>query len=137
MNVIIHLFYFVYTIVKVIILEKINLIFPGLGYSNINQALIYIYDNDGNLLHETNTYNGRISICLKEKRIYKIKAVSQYERLNNVIYINNNENYILPFSSSYVCSNVNNDNTITFLLTDLNYANLPIEKGTIILWQEM
>ena len=117
-------------------MKKINLIFPGLGYRDINQASIYVYDKNGNLLLNKKSYNGRIEICLDTKQIYIVKAISNYETVNASIYVNSFDNYNIAFPSSYVCNNSNDDNTITFLLTDFNYDNLPIEKGLIYLWQE-
>ena len=115
-------------------MKKINLIFPGLGYRNINQALVYIYDKNNNLILKDKTYNGRLEICLIKNNIYRIKVVSKCEKINKIIYINDNDTYLIPFSSSYIFNR--KENTITLILTDYNYNNLPIEKGLINLWQK-
>ena len=115
-------------------MKKINLIFPGLGYRNINQALVYVYDKNNNLILNEETYNGKVDICLNKNEFYMIKAISKNEKIKTIVYINENDKYCIPFASSYICNN--NLNTITLLLTDYNYDNLPIEKGMIYLWQK-
>ena len=42
-------------------MKKIRLIFNGLGYNNVNQALVYIYDMNNNLICECTTYNNEVS----------------------------------------------------------------------------
>ena len=112
-------------------MKKIELLFPGLGYKDVNQSLIYVYDKNKKMLFKDKTYNGKIIICLEENNLYIIKANNKYEEIISVLYVKNNEKYIIPFKSSYVCNN-----SITLLLTDYNYANLPIEKGMITIWQK-
>lgn len=113
-------------------MQKQILIFPGLGYKNINQANILIY-NKNNLVCSDRTYNGRLKVCLKTNNIYKIYVESKYENKSYSVYISTYySKYTLPLNSSYICNN----KSVTFLLTDLNYDNLPIEKGMIILWQK-
>ena len=108
-------------------MKEILLIFNGLGYQNINQAIIKIYDLNGNLVCQDKTYNGRLKVCLKEKRFYKVLAISKYEAIKKVIYVNQ-DTIIIPFSNSLVLNR-----SVTFYLTDYSYPKLPIEKGTIIL----
>ena len=111
-------------------LKEITLIFTGLGINNINQADVLIYDLNNNLICKKKTYNGRLILCLKEKRFYKIKAISCYETINKTFYINQ-KIIIFNFSNSLVSNSISN--LKTFYLMDYNYPNLPIMKGTIIL----
>ena len=110
---------------------NITLNFLGLGYNNINQADVLIYDEFNNLVYNKKTYNNKLNICLKRNKIYRVEAFSLNDRISTTIYINNN-NYCFQFNRSII--NENSD-SITFLLTDYYYDNLPIERGEIILWQ--
>ena len=110
-------------------MKKIRLKFYGLGYSNINQALVYIYDMNNNLICENMTYNNELEICIKECSMYKLIAKSNYEILNTYFYVNENNEYFFNFESSIYAR------PITFLLTDYYYSNLKIERGEITLWQ--
>ena len=113
-------------------MREIIFTFPGLGYKNINQAEIFIYSNNILILKEK-TYNGRIITCLNSD-IYQITVKSKYETKRFTFFLSNhNSIYSFPLNSSYAC---NNGKTITFLLTDFNYINLPIEKGLINVWQK-
>ena len=110
---------------------NITLNFLGLGYNNINQADVLIYDEFNNLVYNKKTYNNKLNICLKKNKVYRVVAFSLNDRISTTIYINNN-NYCFRFNRSII--NENSD-SITFLLTDYYYDNLPIERGEIILWQ--
>lgn len=44
---------------------NITLNFLGLGYNNINQADVLIYDEFNNLVYNKKTYNNKLNICLK------------------------------------------------------------------------
>ena len=111
-------------------MKKVKLKFYGLGYNNINQALVYIYDINNNLIYEKETFNSELYVCLNENTVYKIVAKSNNEILNTYFYVNNNDIYVFSFKSSIY------GRTITFLLTDYYYSNLKIERGEIILWQK-
>ena len=73
---------------------------------------------------ECTTYNGYIDLVLEKNTIYKLIACFHGQRICRVIYVNSN---------LYVFSFIRN-RTITFTLRDY-YYNLPIERGTIVLWQ--
>ena len=109
-------------------MKKIKLIFIGLGYNNYNQACINIYDCNNKLIYKGITYNNEIELCLEECDVYKIVAISNSIKLVTSFFVNNNSRYIFNL-------NINN-NPITFILTDLNYKNLPIERGELLLWQK-
>lgn len=110
---------------------NITLNFLGLGYNNINQADVLIYDEFNNLVYNKKTYNNKLNICLKRNKIYRVEALSLNDRIDTNIYINSS-NYCFRFNRSII--NEDSD-SITFLLTDYYYDNLPIERGEIILWQ--
>ena len=108
---------------------KINITFKfiGAGYNNYHQASIKLYDDLNNLVYKGNSYNGELTLCLKRNSIYLI-----YARLNNIII----KTPILILNQNIFVFNFNqlvNNKSITFLLTDYNYNNLPIMKGEIIL----
>ena len=115
---------------KVIEIKKIKLKFYGLGYYNVNQALVSIYDINNNLIYEDTTYNNELYFCINEYMLYKIVAKSNYETLNTYFYVNDMDEYIFNFNNSIY------RRPITFLLTDYYYSNLKIERGEIILWQK-
>ena len=106
--------------------------FIGLGYNNINQSCIKIYDSKNNLIISKMSYNGCIKVCLRINQVYRVYTSSYNEVINKYFYVNNNTNYIFAFNRSFI--NYRNNN-ITFLLTDY-YYNMPIEKGKLILWQK-
>ena len=109
---------------------NIILNFLGLGYNNINQADVFVYDNSNNLVYNKKTYNNKLNICLEKNKVYRVVAKSLEDTIDTIIYINNNY-YCFRFKRSII--HINN-NPITFLLTDYHYDNLPIERGEIVLW---
>ena len=111
-------------------MSEIKIKFLGLGYKNMNQANIYIYDELKKLIYSGQTYNGELIIKLKKNKIYKICAYTNDEIINNIIYTNKNI-YCFSFNRSLIRLS----RTITFILTDY-YYNLPIERGELILWQK-
>lgn len=104
----------------------------GLGYKDIYQAYIEVYCNN-QLIDEKETNNGQIKVCLKNGNVYELKIT-----INNILYKRNVyvtddiDIYDIILFSNYI-NNIITRN-ITFLLTDLNYENLPIERGNLILW---
>ena len=112
-------------------MKEVTLKFIGTGYKDIYQANIKIYDINNKLINECTTYNGYINICLKKCCYYKIKATLNNDILNGVIYINQ-DLYTFVFNRSYISI----PTITTFILTDYNYNNLPIEKGELILWKK-
>ena len=111
-------------------MKEIIIKFNGLGYDNINQAQVFIYDLYNNHILEKTTFNSFLKVNLKEKCFYKIIAKSSYEIIKKTIYISQNI-ILLTFSNSLINNN-SRLNFITFSLTDSNYPNLPIKKGTMI-----
>ena len=111
-------------------IKNIILNFNGLGYNNVNQAKLLIYDKNNNLICKTNTYNSRVFARLKCNNIYKVVACTNNERISKNIYVSDlNSDYYFNFNNSLL-------NIVTFKLTDRNYSNLLIEKGTLNLWQK-
>ena len=119
-----------------IFIYSIELIFLGLGYNNINQANIKIYDNNCLLINKR-TYNNRITVCLKAGKKYLLVANSSTgEIIKNLVVIPNISKYYYAFNNAYYMGSVSpTGEVITFLLVDNNYANLPIEKGEMMVWQ--
>ena len=103
--------------------------FYGLGYNDINQAYIKIYDKNS-LIYCGKTYNNELKVDLKECKIYKLIAKSNSEILTAYFYVTDRYEYSFVFNSIIYINN-----PITFLLTDYYYNNLPIERGEIILWK--
>ena len=113
-------------------MKNIKIKFYGLGYNDVNQACITIYDECNNKVFEGKTFNNIIKLCLNKNKLYKIIAVSKYEKIVNYFYVGCSNNYHFLFSNIIY----EKTNSITFLLTDYYYDNLPIERGEIILWQK-
>ena len=116
-------------------MKNIKLKFYGLGYNNNYQADILVYDINNNIVYEGKTYNSEIIICLEKNRVYKLVANSLGDIICTIFYIGNNCEYNFAFNRA-INTNIRKDSSITFLLTDYYYNNLPIERGEIILWQK-
>lgn len=99
----------------------------GVGISEHYQALIEIYDKN-EIIYKGITYDGVIKICLEKNKAYNIRIIFRNNLLNTSFIVDSNclYTFVLP----------NNIDTITFLLTDYYYPNLPIMKGELILWQK-
>lgn len=111
-------------------MKNVILKFIGLGYDNVNQADVKIYDNNNCLVDCGKTYNNRFKTCLKKNNIYLLRAYSLGDVIYTYFYVNNNDIYCFRFNRS-----IYNGRNITFLLTDLNYIGLRIERGFLNLWQ--
>ena len=115
----------------VVRIKKVILKFIGTGIKDKYQACVNIYDTCGNKIHENKTYNGKLVLNLEENTVYKLVAKSYNEEIRTAFYVTEKrKKYIFFFNRSIV------RRTITFLLTDANYYNLPIEKGDMFLWQQ-
>ena len=113
------------------IIIEVKLKFYGLGINDNYQAIVSIYDMYGNLIYEGYTYNGILIICLDINHRYRLVANSLRDTIDTYFYINTYA-YLFFFRRSLLELN----NSITLLLTDYYYNNLPIEKGELILWQK-
>ena len=114
----------------VVTIHNIVLKFIGTGLDNKYQACVNIYDTCNNLIYKNKTYNGTLNVCLKNNTLYKIKADLCSEQLNTFFYVTNNcDKYVFIFNRCILNNNTPKLKTITFLLNDANYFNLPIEKG--------
>lgn len=109
-------------------MKEIMIRFNGLGYYNICQANIILYDNLNNIVYSGQTFNGKIKIKLRNNTLYRMVASIDNEIIDTYIYIRNN-NYCFSFKR-----NIIEYSSITFILMDY-YYNLPIERGELILWQ--
>ena len=114
-------------------MKNIMLKFLGAGYQNMYQGNIEVYDMSNRFICSGTTYNGNLSFQGRENTFYKVIANFGGDVLQQVFYVNSNHIYCFTLKN-IVLSNKNR--TIIFLLTDENYANLPIENGEIILWQK-
>lgn len=112
--------------------KKLKLNFIGTGLKDKYQALVYIYDAYGNLVYKKKTYDGVLTLHLRKNHVYKLVATSCGDTIYSSFYTNKSK-YCFVFNRSIL--RVNNARTITFLLTDFYYKNLPIEKGEMYLWQ--
>ena len=103
-----------------------------MGYDNYNQGEVSIYDINHNLLVKENSFNGKIKTCLQTNKYYFIKVSFKGSLIHQLVFINNKQTkYYFVMYTIILCNRV-----VTFLLTDSNYANLPISKGKVILWQK-
>lgn len=114
-------------------MKKVKLKFYGLGYKGLYQADVLIYDDCGNLIYKGKTYNNEIILKLKCKKVYKLIAISCGDIIKVLFYVKTNCQYFFSFKRAQI--NLDNYTSITFLLTDYYYNNLPIERGEIVLWQ--
>ena len=109
---------------------NIEIIFLGLGIDNCYQASVLVYDENNNLIYKKRTYDGKLCLLLKNKHVYRIVASSIDEVIDTPLYIDNKCKYVLSFSRNFI-----DINSVTLILTDYYYNNLPIEKGELILCQ--
>ena len=105
-------------------MQNIKFKILGTGYNQYYQAKVKIYNNNC-LIKEGITYNGIIYFCLEKNKTYKVVITLYNSKSISTIYTNKN---IFVFS---LCNCIKN-RLLTFLLTDSNYMNLPIEKGELI-----
>ena len=116
-------------------MKKVELIFNGLGYNDILQADIIIYNISNEILYQCKTYNGRAIVYLESDSNYIVIAKSNVGIIKKYFYLTNNCNkYIFSFDRCILHRNISR--VIAFHLTDKNYKNLPIMKGMITLWQK-
>jgi hypothetical protein len=109
--------------------KKIIINVLGINY-NISEAKIIIYDQNNCIVYKGCTRCGKLSICLKEKCVYKIKICYCGEVICKKFIISP---YLCNYYFNFGClciSNNNPSNNITFNLRDY-YYNLPIEKGIL------
>ena len=112
-------------------IKKVTLKFNGLGYNDRYQALVMIYDIDGNLIFVGNTYNGVVCLLLRVNCGYRVVARFFSEIIDTYFY-NDKCNYVFTFEHA----TINDVRTINFLLTDQNYIGLALERGELTLWQK-
>ena len=115
-------------------MKKILIKFLGLGIDDKYQACVRIYDICNNLICENKTYNGKLELCLEENKLYKLQAIFMGMEINKSFYVTNSNNVFSFTFNKLIITCLSR--TVTFLLTDANYTNLPIEKGKMILWQK-
>ncbi len=112
-------------------MKNITIQFMGLGFNDLFQAHIYLYDENHSLLLEDKTYDRKIQLCLDPFKGYQMIAISGNEVLRIRFYVDcNREKYTFFFPRSLY---ERQETIVTFHLTDFYYPNLPIEKGEIIL----
>ena len=110
-------------------MKQVYLKFIGTGYKSNYQADVVITDNN-KVVCKSKTYNGLLKVSLCLNKVYLIKASCLGYTIKAIVIINDNDTYYFVFPYSYI----NNSKVFTFLLTDQNYKNLPIEKGELLLW---
>ena len=115
-------------------MKIVKFLFNGLGYNNVNQANIYVYDLNNKLLCKTKTFNNSLNLSIGSNCFYKVVACKNNETIKKVIYVNNlKDTYCFAFNNSLIDNNLN---IVAFNLTDNNYKDLVIEKGKLMLWQK-
>jgi len=115
-------------------MKKIKIKFIGLGYNNIFQANVKIYNDKNKLIYQGKTKNNELILCLKPNKTYYLTASVLSSYIDTIFYVNDYQNdYIFIFNHAIIRDNTEKK-TITFLLTDYYYDNLKIEKGEMIIW---
>lgn len=100
--------------------------FLGTGFKNYFQARVKIFDSNNCLVYDGFSSDGIIRICLDRGCAYRVYAFLLNYYFVTTIYIVKQD--LFTFNLSPLCNR-----TITFLLTDYNYDNLPIMEGELIL----
>ena len=113
-------------------MREIKIKFYGLGYDNVYQAYIKIYNSKKILIYEGTTYNNEVEVLLNMCELYKISIKTCNEELNINVYINQIK--INIYLNKYI---IKINHIVTFLLTDYYYDNLKIERGDLTLWPKM
>ena len=117
--------------------RNVTLKIIGAGYHNYYQPIIEIYNNKKQMIFKQKSYNGTLQICLTTNNYYYIQAITNGEMIKTVIYINDYQScYYITFNHIIINHNISLPRIITLFLTDINYSNLPIKKGKVILWQK-
>ena len=112
-------------------MKKIVIKFMGMSPCKKCQAKVTICDLKGCVLANGYTNNGAFCFYGKLKNFYKVWFNINGIRNCKTIYINGDTCYPIYYQSI-----IASQRTITFLLTDQSYANLPIDKGELIVWQK-
>lgn len=117
-------------------IKKVILKFIGTGINNEYQAFVNIYDICGKMLYHEKTNYGKLVLFLEVNRVYHLVAISYGDVIQKSFYVmENKDEYTFWFSRSiYKHNNPPGLKTITFLLNDANYDDLPIEEGEMFLW---
>ncbi len=89
-------------------------------------TIIKIFDENDNLLYEKETNNGMIKVYLKRNKGYKLIVRNGNQILMTSFYVDCINKFVFSLNSIV-------NNSVTFLLTDYYYDNLPIMKGEILL----
>lgn len=105
-------------------IKKISLIFE-----EAYPLYIKIYNPDNKLIYDNIVNNGKLLLYLNECLAYRIIVISPVVILKTSFYVNHCNKYYFKMNNNSL------ERTITFLLTDANYNNLPIERGVMYLWQ--
>ena len=111
-------------------MKNVTIRLLGVGNS-LYQPEVYIYDESGSLVYSGYACNGMVQVMLCCNKCYKVVAKSCLAQGIAIIYIGKPTVYSINLNC---CCQIGR-RIITFLLSDENYSNLPIEKGQVILWQ--
>lgn len=106
---------------------NITLKFIGTGYKNCQQAHVKIYDCNKKLVYDGYSFNGIVKLYLDKDTAYQLCATICGARLITSFYVLCQKTFVFNLNP------VTMNNSITFILTDYNYRNLPIMKGAILL----
>mgnify|MGYP007102103757 CR=1 FL=1 len=109
-------------------MNNITICFYGIGNNPLCQAEVKIYDKC-DLIYCGKTKCGKINVCLKSNRAYRLKASILSNNINTPFNVFND-----TCNLNFGVNNCNNIRNISFTLTD-SYYGLPIERGELILWQ--
>lgn len=118
-------------------MKNIKIRFLGVGYNEYCQPFVCVYDECNNLIYEGCAYNACISIDACVGSLYRVVAKTNNSRIFGAFYVNCRENlYTLAFPNAFYEAEEEEEEIVTFRLTDYYYESLPIERGEILLWQE-
>lgn len=115
---------------------NINFIFKYKKSLNNQIFKIIIYDSNNKLiLNDYTDHQGHIK-CQLSNQTYKIYILANNKNIKcqKLLTISINKN--TPKNMIFVFDNISTSHQIKIRLKDLYYPELPIEKGTINLWQK-
>ena len=110
-------------------MKEVKIKFIDAGINDKFQYYVTVYDNNGNIYFDDYTFNGLICFNVKVNTYLNVLVSSFRGMMKKGIVICNNDTYILFYDSSII----KNKKLITFILTDANYFDLPIEEGELYL----
>lgn len=102
----------------------------GFGFSNLK---VYLKNSCNEVVFEGVTDSfGFVKLPICDGKVYKLVIYSVWETVVISLIAMKNKTYFINMDSFK-----NKKHLVTLLLVDKNYPNIKIERGKIILWQDI